>query len=348
MLIGIVLLLLLAGCGCGALGFLWFQERQKNASLVARQVQAEEEIKRLQATQSQVIHTTKLASLGQMVAGVAHEINTPLGFVKSNVEVIGDLLDDYRKLVKLYDAAVQYCLQPVDLIFGADKASMDKLVKHVEEARRKLFGARATLESSSLLKDAKELLKDASDGLGQLASLVHNLKGFSRVDRDGIDMVDLNEGLESALMIAQHQLRDRVKVVKHLQPLPKVRCMASQMNQLFLNLITNAAQAIDGEGTLTIESKVVGGQVEISFADTGCGIPDDVLPKIFDPFFTTKPVGEGTGLGLSIVHKIIKGHGGTIKVRTTPKKGSVFAVTLPLNGAPTAAAPSAAPAANAA
>jgi len=345
MLIAIVLLLL---AGCGALAFLWFQERQKNASLVARQAQAEEEIKRLQATQSQVIHTTKLASLGQMVAGVAHEINTPLGFVKSNVEVIGDLLDDYRKLVKQYDAAVQYCLQPVDLIFGADKASLDKLVKHVEDARRKLFEARTTLESSPLLKDAKELLKDASDGLGQLASLVQNLKGFSRVDRDGMDMVDLNEGLESALMIAQHQLRDRVKVIKHLQPLPKVRCMASQMNQLFLNLITNAAQAIDGEGTLTIESKVSGGQVEISFADTGCGIPDDVLPKIFDPFFTTKPVGEGTGLGLSIVHKIIKGHNGTIKVRTTPKKGSVFTVSLPVNGAPAAATPSPAPAANAA
>jgi signal transduction histidine kinase len=343
MLWAIVVLLL---CACAALGFLWFRERQGNAALVARQRDAEEEIKRLQATQSQVIHTTKLASLGQMVAGVAHEINTPLGFVKSNVEVVADLLDDYRKLVKQYDAAVQYCLQPVDLIFGADKASLDKLVKHVEEARRKLFEARATLEKSPLLSDAKELLKDASDGLTQLASLVQNLKGFSRVDRDGMDLVDLNEGIESALSIAQHQLRDRVRVVKHLQPLPKVRCMASQMNQVFLNLITNAAQAIDGEGTLTIESRATPKEVEISFADTGCGIPDDVLPKIFDPFFTTKPVGEGTGLGLSIVHKIVKGHGGSIKVRTTPRKGSVFTVSLPVDGA--AATGPAAVAANAA
>jgi signal transduction histidine kinase len=268
MLIGVVVLLLAA---CGALAFLWLQERKKNADFTAREAQTQDEMKRLQATQSQVIHTTKLASLGQMVAGVAHEINTPLGFVKSNVEVVGDLLDDYRKLVKLYDAAVQLCLQPVDLIFGADKAALDKLVKYVEEARRKLFEARANLESSSLLKDAKELLGDADDGLMQLASLVQNLKGFSRVDRDGMDSVDLNEGLDSALIIAQHQLRDRVKVVKHLQPLPKVRCMASQMNQVFLNLITNAAQAIDGEGTLTIESKPVGQTVEMSFADTGSG-----------------------------------------------------------------------------
>jgi signal transduction histidine kinase len=329
MLIGVVVLLLAA---CGALAFLWLQERKKNSDFIAREARTQDEIKRLQATQSQVIHTTKLASLGQMVAGVAHEINTPLGFVKSNVEVVGDLLDDYLKLVKLYDAAVQLCLQPVDLIFGADKAALDKLVKYVEEARRKLFEARANLESSSLLKDAKELLGDAGDGLTQLASLVQNLKGFSRVDRDGMDSVDLNEGLDSALMIAQHQLRDRVKVVKHLQPLPKVRCMASQMNQVFLNLITNAAQAIEGEGTLTIESKPVGQTIEMSFADTGCGITDDVLPKIFDPFFTTKPVGEGTGLGLSIVHKIIKGHNGSVKVRTTPKKGSIFTITLPVDG----------------
>ena len=329
MLVVITLLLLV---GCIGLGFELFRTRRANLVLRAGQAESEAELKRLQSTQSQVIHTTKLASLGQMVAGVAHEINTPLGFVKSNVEVVGDLLDDYRKLVQQYDVAVQYCLQPVDLIFGADKSSLDKLVKHVEEARRKLFEARAAVEKSPLLKDAKELLGDASEGLSQLSSLVVNLKGFSRVDRDGMDSIDLNEGVESALMIAQHQLRDRVKVIKQLQPLPKVRCMPSQMNQVFLNLITNAAQAIDGDGTLTVDSRVDGGQVQISFADTGCGIPDDVLPKIFDPFFTTKPVGEGTGLGLSIVHKIVKGHGGSIKVRTTPKKGTTFIVSLPVDG----------------
>jgi len=329
----VVIALLAALAACGWLGLMLMNAQRESRVLKAAHAEADEEIKRLQATQSQVIHTTKLASLGQMVAGVAHEINTPLGFVKSNVEVIGDLLDDYRKLVKQYDAAVQHCLQPVDLIFGADKASLDKLVKHVEDARRKLFEARTALEKSPLLKDAKELLHDATEGLGQLGSLVLNLKGFSRVDRDGMDSMDINEGIESALMIAQHLLRDRVRVVKHFGALPKVRCMPSQMNQVFLNLITNAAQAIDGEGTLTIDSKATGGGVEVSFQDTGCGIPDDILPKIFDPFFTTKPVGEGTGLGLSIVHKIVKGHGGSIKVRTTPKKGSVFTLSLPVDGA---------------
>lgn len=332
----IILVLLLAACA--GLGYELMRTRKQILGLRAGHAESEEELKRLQSSQSQVIHTTKLASLGQMVAGVAHEINTPLGFVKSNVEVVGDLLDDYRKLVRQYDAAVQVCLQPVDLIFNADKASLDKLVKHVEEARRKLFEARAAVEKSPLLKDAKELLGDASEGLAQLSSLVLNLKSFSRVDRDGMDTMDLNEGVESALMIAQHQLRDRVKVVKNLQPLPKVRCMPSQMNQVFLNLITNAAQAMDGAGTLTIASKPEGDQVQVEFTDTGSGIPDDVLPKIFDPFFTTKAVGEGTGLGLSIVHKIVKGHGGTIKVRTTPKKGTTFTVSLPADGSGAAAA----------
>src|SRR5690242_19607440 len=206
-MLSVIVILLLGGCIW--LGYEVHRLQRENLLLKAGSNESEDELKKMQASQSQVIHTTKLASLGQMVAGVAHEINTPLGFVKSNVEVVGDLLDDYRNLVKQYDAAVQYCLQPVDLIFGADKASLEKLVKHVEDARRKLFEARAAVEKSPLLNDAKELLGDASEGLAQLSTLVLNLKGFSRVDRDGMDTMDLNEGVESALMIAQHQMRDR-------------------------------------------------------------------------------------------------------------------------------------------
>jgi len=180
-----------------------------------------------------------------------------------------------------------------------------------------------------MLTEAKELLADSADGITQLASLVQNLKGFARVDRDGMDLMDVNEGVESALMIAAHQLRDRINVVRKLDSVPRVRGMPSQLNQVFLNLITNAAQAMPEEGTLTVATRATDGNVEIAFSDTGCGIPDDVLPKIFDPFFTTKAPGEGTGLGLSIVHKIVKSHGGSIKVRTTPNRGSEFTVMLP-------------------
>jgi two-component system NtrC family sensor kinase len=324
----VVLVILVLALG-GVAGYLFWRMRQLETEKTQLQVehqQTEVELKQLQSSQAQVIHTTKLASLGQMVAGVAHELNTPLGFVKSNVEVVGDLLDDYRKLVKEYDVAVQYCQQPVDLMFGADKESLDKLVKHVEEARR-------AVEKSPLLKEAKELLADSADGITQLASLVQNLKGFARVDRDGMDLMDVNEGLESALMIAAHQLRDRIKIVRRLDTVPRVRGMPSQLNQVFLNLITNASQAMEEEGTLTVATRSNEGNVEVSFTDTGCGIPDDVLPKIFDPFFTTKAPGEGTGLGLSIVHKIVKSHGGSIKVRTTPNRGSEFTVMLPIENA---------------
>lgn len=331
----VVLVILVLALG-GVAGYLFWRMRQLETEKTQLQVehqQTEVELKQLQSSQAQVIHTTKLASLGQMVAGVAHELNTPLGFVKSNVEVVGDLLDDYRKLVKEYDVAVQYCQQPVDLMFGADKESLDKLVKHVEESRRKLFDARRAVEKSPLLKEAKELLADSADGITQLASLVQNLKGFARVDRDGMDLMDVNEGLESALMIAAHQLRDRIKIVRRLDTVPRVRGMPSQLNQVFLNLITNASQAMEEEGTLTVATRSNEGNVEVSFTDTGCGIPDDVLPKIFDPFFTTKAPGEGTGLGLSIVHKIVKSHGGSIKVRTTPNRGSEFTVMLPIENA---------------
>jgi two-component system, NtrC family, sensor kinase len=275
------------------------------------------QVEKQNASQSQIIHTTKLASLGQMVAGVAHEMNTPLGFVRSNVEVVGEMLEEYA-------AAANGMAQSIDQVVRAADMPSFKL------ARQAAFDARQAFSNNQSLKDSRELLRDAYDGLTQLSTLVVNLKGFSRVDRDGMDSVDLNECVESALMIAGHQLRDRITVVKQLGDLPKVKCVPSQINQVFLNLITNAGQAMADEGTLKITSARNSNRVEVSFSDSGHGIPADILPKIFDPFFTTKPVGEGTGLGLSIVHKIIKSHGGDIKVSSLPNQGATFVVSFPV------------------
>lgn len=300
--------------------YFFLRERRLRGSLSHN----EEEARKREASQAQVIHTTKLASLGQMVAGVAHEINTPLGFVKSNVEVVSDLLSEY-------EAAVTKVMTGVDLLLTLDASMVDKARAAIQKARIEL--ARATT-----LNEARELLDDSTEGLKQMSNLVLNLKGFARVDRDGMDTIDLNDSVRSALTIAGHQLRDRVQVVQQLADLPKVKCMPSQINQVFLNLITNAAQAMDDGGTLTIRSVANPNAVEISFEDTGKGIPDDVLPKIFDPFFTTKPVGEGTGLGLSIVHKIIQGHGGAIRVKSQVGKGTTFVVELPLSQKPAAKA----------
>ena len=303
-----------------AAAYFFLRERKLRAGLS----QSEEEAKKREASQAQVLHTNKLASLGGMVAGVAHEINTPLGFVKSNVEVVSDLISEY-------EAAVTKVMTGVDLLLSLDASMVDRAKAAIQKARIEL--ARATT-----LNEARELLEDSAEGLKQMSSLVLNLKGFARVARDGMDTIDLNDSIRSALTIAGHQLRDRIQVVQELGDVPKVKCMPSQINQVFLNMITNAAQAMDDEGKLTIRSVAKPNVVEVSFEDTGSGIPDDVLPKIFDPFFTTKPVGEGTGLGLSIVHKIIQGHGGAIRVKSQIGKGTTFFVELPIAQKPAAKA----------
>jgi signal transduction histidine kinase len=316
-----LLLISVAAILGGALAQLMGARRQR--TLRTELAEAQDELRTQQSSQAQIIHTTKLASLGQMVAGVTHEINTPLGFVKSNVEVVRDLLDEHgEQLTRL--------MQAIDLIAGADAETLAK-------AKDALQRARVEVATASPLVDAKDLLGDSLEGIKTISNLVQNLKGFARVDRDGMDMTDLNDSVRSALAVAGHQLRDRVQVVTRLAPLPKVHCMPSQINQVFLNLITNAAQAIDEQGHLIVTSRATDSAVEVSIADNGRGIPDDVLPRIFDPFFTTKPVGEGTGLGLSIVHKIIKSHGGAIHVRTAVGKGTTFTISLPIASAKPAA-----------
>ncbi len=313
---------LIVGVVCLVLVGLMLRAGRRATRAETRSAELAADLEKMQQTQSQVIHTTKLASLGQMIAGVAHEMNTPIGFVKSNVEVVRELLGEHRQLIGK-------CLQGFDVMLAADLSNPQM----VEPMRRAMTKVRAALASDARLSDGDELLKDSVDGLVQIANLVKNLKGFARVDRDGMDALDLNECVESALTIAAHQLRDRVEVVRELGQLPKINGVASQINQVLLNLITNAAQAMDEGGTLTVASRRSGDQVEIDITDTGSGIPDEVMPKIFDPFFTTKPVGEGTGLGLSIVHKIVQSHGGSIKVRTAARKGTTFTISFPIDHA---------------
>jgi signal transduction histidine kinase len=314
----VVLLLLIALLAALAGAFVLFRQTQ---ALRRAMQDLSEEARKTAGSQAQVIHTTKLASLGQMVAGVAHELNTPLGFVKSNVAVVAELLAEYRALQDKVVSNLRIASG-----FAPTDPRMAKLPAILGQVAEKLAG-------DSRLSEADELIKDSVDGLDQLAKLVRNLKGFARVDQDGMDLLDVNDSVESALTIAGHELRDRIVVHTELSSVPKVKVVASQINQVFLNLITNAAQAMRDSGTLTIRSRRVGEMVEVDVSDTGSGIAPEVLPKIFDPFFTTKPVGEGTGLGLSIVHKIIKGHGGAINVSSEPNKGSTFTVSLPIDHA---------------
>jgi signal transduction histidine kinase len=326
-----IVLLLIA---LAAIVQLWMDlNKQKKQTMSANFAveEAQRELDRLQAAQAQTIHVTRLAALGQMVVAIARDINVPLGFARNNITVIAELLDEYRGLVQQYDTAVQHCLQPVDLLFSADKASLDKLVKYVEEARRKLFEARASVESSALPRNARQLLVDAGERLGELMEGTQSLKEFARSDPDALTLVDVADRIDRALALAQPRLHDRVEVVKQIGVLPRVRCAPGDLDQVFLNLISNAAQAIEGKGKVVIGGKPAGAEhVEITVEDDGCGMADNVLPKIFEPFFSTRPPGEGTGLGLTIAHKIVTGMGGSIRVQTTPRQGSVFTVNLPV------------------
>jgi two-component system NtrC family sensor kinase len=329
-------LLILLLVALAAIVQLWLELRKQRRETVSANFAVEEaqrELERLQAAQAQTIHVTRLAALGQLIVGITRDVNVPLGFAQNNIAMIADLLEEYRGLVQRYDLAVQHCLQPVDLLFSADKASLDKLVKYVEEARRKLFEARANVESSALPTNARQLLADSSECLTQLSSRVLSLKEFARSDADSTVLTDVGERVDKALALAQPRIHDRIEVVRQFSVLPKVRCAPGDLDQVFLALITNAALAIEGKGRITITGRLAGEQVEVAFEDNGNGIADNILPKIFEPFFSTRAPGEGTGLGLTIAHKIITGMGGSIRVKTAPKQGSVFTVTLPVSPA---------------
>jgi len=272
----------------------------------------------LRSSQAQLVQSEKMASLGQMVAGVAHEINTPLGYARSNTEIVRNSLADVRGLY----AAQQKALS----LLAAPDASEAEIAAAMEEAEAQ----NQALSPEELMGDLHGLLQDTDHGLGQISELVSSLKDFSRVDRSRNDLFGVNDGIDSALKICQNQLKGRVEVVKQYGELPQIECSPSQLNQVFLNLFTNAAQAIEGNGRIYVHTLVEDGGVCVRILDTGCGMSEDVRSRIFEPFFTTKPVGKGTGLGLSIVFRIIEEHGGRIDVRSTPGKGSEFVIHLPL------------------
>lgn len=173
---------------------------------------------------------------------------------------------------------------------------------------------------------------DSAEGLDQISELVQGLRDFSRLDRAAEDWFDVNDGLEKTLLITRNMLKHGIEVEKRLGEVPRIQCAPMRINQVFVSLITNASQAMEGEGKLVVETRVEGENVVIHIEDTGCGIPEDQLTAIFDPFFTTKPVGQGTGLGLSIAKSIIDEHEGVIEARSGEGKGATFIVTLPING----------------
>tara|TARA_R110002049_G_scaffold23417_5_gene82527 strand:+ start:10105 stop:12246 length:2142 start_codon:yes stop_codon:yes gene_type:complete len=275
-------------------------------------------LKNLQNTQTQLVNQEKMASLGQLTAGIAHEINNPINFVSSNISPLKRDLKDILELMDVY----------------REKGKME----FTEETKEEIEEMEEDIEFEYVLEEVEQLLNGMEDGARRTVEIVRGLKLFSRVDEQDVKEVDLREGLDSTLILLNSTINGRIKLNKNYEEVPMVECLAGKINQVFMNIISNAIHALldhpieDREPELTINTFLKDGMVMIQIKDNGIGMPDHVKEKIFDPFFTTKAVGKGTGLGLSIVYTIIiENHKGTLKVDSEENVGTVFQIGLPIN-----------------
>ncbi len=260
----------------------------------------------------ELLQSGKMAAIGQLAAGVAHEINNPVGFVKSN---LGTLRRYAAQLLEVIDA--------LEAGAGGDA-----------EAQEAIARIKAEHNLPFLREDLPALLRESQEGLDRVRNIVQALRDFAHVDPTEMRSADLLAGLESTLKVVWNELKYKAEVVRELAPLPHVRCIPGQINQVFMNLLLNAAQAMEKRGTITLSSGHDDQGVWVAIADTGSGMSEEVRSHLFEPFFTTKPVGNGTGLGLSMSWDIVVNkHGGRIDVDSTPGKGSRFTVWLPLQPA---------------
>jgi signal transduction histidine kinase len=278
-----------------------------------------EALKHLKESETLLVQTEKMSSLGQMVAGIAHEINTPLAYVKSSLDALRERLP-VTEAVVLEGQKLLALLQKGD----APDEELSRQFALVSELTTQFQADEAAARTEAMAEDALH-------GIHQISEIILSLKNFSRLDRSKVSRFDLNEGLESTLVIARNLVKHKT-VRKRFAQIPLIECAPSQINQVFLNLITNAAQATDDQtGELTLATGVAGGSmVRVDIGDNGHGIPQNIMSKIFDPFFTTKEVGQGTGLGLSIAYKIVQEHGGRIEVKSDVGMGTTFSVFLPV------------------
>lgn len=283
-----------------------------NGRLAAEQVELKTLLKKVEDAQNQLLQSEKMAAIGQLAAGVAHEINNPIGFVNSNLGTLNGYVEKLLDVITAYEK----CEATIPV-----------------EPRPELAAVKADADLDFLREDVRALLKESQDGLARVKKIVQDLKEFSHVDEAEWQDADLNQGLESTLNVVWAELKYKAEVVREYGEIPTVRCIAAQVNQVFMNLLVNAAQAIEERGTITVRSGSEGNHVWIEIQDTGKGMSPDVVKRIFEPFFTTKPIGKGTGLGLSLSYDIIvKRHGGHFDVKSTPGQGTTFRVWLPVEG----------------
>ena len=279
-----------------------------NQELAERHRQLEATFRELALTQQQLIHSEKMASLGMLVAGIAHELNNPISFVHNNLDFIQDYTDKLTRIIKAY----------------SDKEDQDS------DKRRRGDQQKQATKFDTTVDTLQELIGSCKAGTERVKQIVLDLRTFSRTDDIGLVMADLHGGIESTLSLLVREYKDRITVHRDYGDLPKIECYPGQLNQVFMNLLQNAAQAIQEKGQVWIKTQSRGDWIKITIRDTGVGISEENLKKIYDPFFTTKPIGQGTGLGLSISYGIIERHGGAISVTSKLNVGTEFIVDLPV------------------
>lgn len=276
----------------------------------------------LKNAQAQMIQQEKMASIGQLSAGVAHEINNPMGFIISNLSSLKGYTGKIIAFLKEQEETVLELAK----VYG-DEEGNEKITSLFEKIRT----TKRLQKIDYIMEDTKDLIQETQEGADRVKKIVQDLKGFARVTIDDIMMADINAGLESTINIIWNELKYKTKLEKDFGDIPLLKCNMGQLNQVFMNLLLNAAQAIDTHGEIHIKTWEENGTILISIADTGCGIPSEVINRIFEPFFTTKEVGKGTGLGLSISYEIIKKHGGEITVESKTGEGTTFTVKIPVS-----------------
>jgi signal transduction histidine kinase len=278
--------------------------------LESKNMELEKAYEELKATQSKILQQEKMASIGQLAAGVAHEINNPIGFITSNLGTLGKYVEKFTGFIQAQS----------EVIAAIDSASRAEELKEMREK----------LKLDYVMEDVNALIKESLDGAGRVKTIVQDLKTFSRVDEAMYQHADINECIESTLNIVWNELKYKTTVQKEYGEIPLTKCYPQQLNQVFMNLLVNSAHAIEKQGEIVIKTWNGSGVINISISDTGSGIPKDKLNRIFEPFFTTKEIGKGTGLGLSITYDIVKKHNGDITVESEEGKGTVFTLKIPV------------------
>ncbi|MFH2092719.1 MAG: response regulator [Pseudomonadota bacterium] len=286
--------------------------------LIEKNNQLDQTLSDLKTTQSQILQSEKMAGIGQLAAGVAHEINNPIGFIGSNLDALTDYMADMGQLLEHYQA-LHKSLKPAEASLPADVKKQLSTIAQFEQQ----------IEIEYLIKDIPELLHDCKDGTQRVGKIVADLKSFAHPGNDKQMLIDLNAGLETTLNVVHNEIKYKAVVIKELGEIPLVEGFPQKLNQVFMNILVNAAQAIEEKGEIKVVTTKEGPNVLVKISDNGCGIKKTDLPKVFDPFFTTKEIGKGTGLGMNIAYNIIEEHKGKIRVESEVGKGTTFTISLP-------------------